>query len=99
MEGVETEDEENAVSEGVVADIGVHGERNPSDSCRDDLLSGSPVTNTLVKKGYHERLAYRCFGAPLHTAKSGRLTKIVRNMIELPSYQKSVIVGLLLSDG
>lgn len=33
------------------------------------------------------------------TAKSGRLTKIVRNMIELPSYQKSVIVGLLLSDG
>ena len=33
------------------------------------------------------------------TAKTGRLTKIVRYMIELPSYQKSVIVGLLLSDG
>lgn len=33
------------------------------------------------------------------TTKYGRLTKVVRNMIKLPSYQKSVIVGLLLSDG
>nr|NP_074958.1 orf125 [Podospora anserina] len=28
-----------------------------------------------------------------------RFTKVVRNMIQLPSYQKSVIVGLILSDG
>lgn len=29
----------------------------------------------------------------------GRFTKVVRNMIQLPSYQKSAIVGLILSDG
>lgn len=33
------------------------------------------------------------------TAKSGRLTKQVRDIIMLPFYQKSVIVGLSLSDG
>lgn len=32
------------------------------------------------------------------TTKSGRLTKQVRDIIELPSYQKSVVLGLLLSD-
>jgi hypothetical protein len=29
----------------------------------------------------------------------GRLTKQVRDMIQLPANQKSVIVGLILSDG
>lgn len=33
------------------------------------------------------------------TANSGRLTKIEKNMIALPSYQKSVLIGILLSDG
>lgn len=33
------------------------------------------------------------------TAGTGRLTKLVKNMVYLPSYQKSVVVGLLLSDG
>jgi hypothetical protein len=33
------------------------------------------------------------------TARTGRLTYIVKNMIALPSYQKSVVVGILLSDG
>lgn len=33
------------------------------------------------------------------TAGTGRLTNIVKNMIALPYYQKSVIVGILLSDG
>lgn len=33
------------------------------------------------------------------TAKYGRLTKQAREMIVLPPYQKSIIVGLLLSDG
>ena len=33
------------------------------------------------------------------TVKSGRFTKKTREMIILPPYQKSVIVGLLLSDG
>jgi len=33
------------------------------------------------------------------TVGTGRNTKIVKNMIVLPSYQKSVLVGLLLSDG
>lgn len=33
------------------------------------------------------------------TAGTGRLTNIVKNMIALPPYQKSVIVGILLSDG
>jgi hypothetical protein len=33
------------------------------------------------------------------TVGCGKLTKIVRNMIELPPYQQNVIVGLLLSDG
>lgn len=30
---------------------------------------------------------------------TGRFIKQVSNMIALPSYQKSVIIGLLLSDG
>lgn len=33
------------------------------------------------------------------TAGTGRLTNIVKNMIALPPYQKSVVVGILLSDG
>ena len=33
------------------------------------------------------------------TVGTGRLTKIVKNMILLPPYQKSVIIGILLSDG
>lgn len=33
------------------------------------------------------------------TAGTGRLTNIVKNMIALPLYQKSVVVGILLSDG
>ena len=33
------------------------------------------------------------------TAGTGRLTNIVKNMIAIPPYQKSVIVGILLSDG
>jgi len=33
------------------------------------------------------------------TAGEGRFTKIVKNMIALPPYQKSVIIGILLSDG
>jgi hypothetical protein len=33
------------------------------------------------------------------TVGEGRFTKIVKNMIVLPPYQKSVIVGILLSDG
>jgi hypothetical protein len=33
------------------------------------------------------------------TVRMGRFTKQVRNMIELPPYQKSVIIGLILSDG
>lgn len=33
------------------------------------------------------------------TVGTGRNTKIVKNMIVLPPYQKSVVVGLLLSDG
>ena len=33
------------------------------------------------------------------TAGTGRNTRIVKNMIVLPLYQKSVVVGLLLSDG
>lgn len=33
------------------------------------------------------------------TVGTGRLTKIVKNMIILPLYQKSVIIGILLSDG
>ena len=40
------------------------------------------------------------FGTNLtSTVGTGRFTKQVRNMIELPPYQKSVIIGLLLSDG
>ena len=33
------------------------------------------------------------------TVGTGRLTKVVKNMIVLPPYQKSVLVGILLSDG
>lgn len=33
------------------------------------------------------------------TAGTGRLTNIVKNMIALPPYEKSVVVGILLSDG
>lgn len=33
------------------------------------------------------------------TAGAGRFTNIVKNMIQLPPYQKSVVVGLVLSDG
>ena len=33
------------------------------------------------------------------TAGTGRLTKIVKNMIVLPPFEKSVVVGILLSDG
>lgn len=33
------------------------------------------------------------------TVGMGRFTKVVRNMIKLPSYQKSAMVGLILSDG
>jgi len=33
------------------------------------------------------------------TVGTGRLTKVVKNMIALPPYQKSVVVGILLSDG
>lgn len=33
------------------------------------------------------------------TVGSGRLTKQVREMISFPPYQKSIIVGLILSDG
>ena len=33
------------------------------------------------------------------TAGTGRNTRIVKNMIVFPPYQKSVIVGILLSDG
>uniref|UniRef100_UPI0022388368 LAGLIDADG endonuclease n=1 Tax=Ramaria cf. rubripermanens TaxID=2016387 RepID=UPI0022388368 len=33
------------------------------------------------------------------TVGTGRLTKIVKNMILLPPYQKSVVIGILLSDG
>lgn len=33
------------------------------------------------------------------TVGTGRLTKIEKNMIVLPFYQKSVIIGILLSDG
>lgn len=33
------------------------------------------------------------------TAGAGRFTKIVRNMFVLPPYHKSVVVGILLSDG
>ena len=33
------------------------------------------------------------------TAGTGRLTKEVKNMIALPPYQKSVVLGVLLSDG
>lgn len=33
------------------------------------------------------------------TVGTGRLTKTVKNMIGLPPYQKSVVVGILLSDG
>lgn len=31
------------------------------------------------------------------TAGTGRLTNIVKNMIALPPYQKSVLIGILLS--
>ena len=33
------------------------------------------------------------------TVGTGRLTKIEKNMIVLPSYQRSVVIGVLLSDG
>ena len=33
------------------------------------------------------------------TAGTGRLTTVVKNMIVLPPFQKSVVVGILLSDG
>lgn len=33
------------------------------------------------------------------TVGTGRFTKIVKNMIQLPPYQKSVVIGVLLSDG
>lgn len=33
------------------------------------------------------------------TVGMGRFTKVVRNMIQLPFYQKSAMVGLILSDG
>jgi hypothetical protein len=33
------------------------------------------------------------------TVGSGRLTKIVKNMTQLPPYHKSVVIGILLSDG
>lgn len=29
----------------------------------------------------------------------GRYTKIVKQMVKLPSYQESVVIGLILSDG
>lgn len=33
------------------------------------------------------------------TVGLGRFTKIVKNRIKLPPYQKSVVIGILLSDG
>lgn len=33
------------------------------------------------------------------TVGMGRFTKQVRDMIQLPNFQKSVIIGLILSDG
>jgi len=33
------------------------------------------------------------------TVGMGRCTKQVKDMIQLPPYQKSVVIGLLLSDG
>jgi hypothetical protein len=47
-----------------------------------------------------ECIALEVFGTNLgSTVGSGRFTIQESNMVKLPPYQKSVIVGLILSDG
>jgi hypothetical protein len=47
-----------------------------------------------------EKKALVVFGTNLtSTVGNGRLTKQVSEMIKLPSYQRGVVIGLLLSDG
>lgn len=61
-------------------------------------------TNAMKKRHYSTYITKRTdmvvWGSNLSsTAGSGRNTNIVKNMIVLPPFQKSVIVGILLSDG
>nr|UTI38589.1 hypothetical protein [Fusarium musae]UTI38686.1 hypothetical protein [Fusarium musae]UTI38711.1 hypothetical protein [Fusarium musae]UTI38736.1 hypothetical protein [Fusarium musae] len=57
----------------------------------------SPIEQNTVKP---ENTNIVVWGSNLNsTAGAGRYTKIVKNMIVLPPYQKSVIIGILLSDG
>lgn len=56
--------------------------------------------STMVKASTNNPLSLVVGGKNLtSTVGMGRFTKQVRNMIELPPYQKSVILGLILSDG
>jgi hypothetical protein len=53
-----------------------------------------------TKTSNNNKLSLVVWGTNLTSqVSSGRFTKQVSNMIQLPPYQKSVIIGLLLSDG
>jgi len=56
--------------------------------------------STRVKANTNNSLSLVVWGTNLtSTVGVGRFSKQVRDMIQLPPYQKSVIIGLILSDG
>jgi len=61
---------------------------------------GSQRRSFSNKSTYKQNLSLTVWGENLpSTVGSGRFTQKERNMIKLPPFQYSVIVGLLLSDG
>lgn len=75
--------------------------RNFSTSAISDITNSSPI---LVEGGEQKNNAKklqsgRCAENLSSTVGYGRYTKIEKQMVKLPSYQESVIMGIFLSDG
>lgn len=64
------------------------------------VKKGMKQFSTRVKANTNNSLSLVVWGTNLtSTVGVGRFSKQVRDMIQLPPYQKSVIIGLILSDG
>ena len=71
-------------------DLGFSVDKQEARDFKDEIEFGWYVT----------KKALVVFGTNLtSTVGNGRLTKQVSEMIKLPSYQRGVVIGLLLSDG